>query len=81
VTFNDCLMECARNPDLVREFNRLAGCHLPVPGERDTRSPLDRLIDDATGYGGVLESELKQFCEFVWDCVWVVFSIEVNRAN
>jgi len=43
VTFIDCL-EAAVRSDLVKEWERLSGKKLVA------RSPLDKMIDEATGY-------------------------------
>jgi len=60
--FLDVLSECARMPELVAEFDRLAGTNLSFRG-----SALDLKIDEATGR---LDDDLRKFIAFVWDCVW-----------
>lgn len=45
MSFEQCALYCAGNMELVKEFNRLSGCHL---GER--RTPIDIAIDGACGY-------------------------------
>ncbi|MFL1449249.1 hypothetical protein ACI77O_12710 [Pseudomonas tritici] len=71
MTFFDCLMECAKTPKLVTEFNRLTNRHV---GEKLARSPFDALIDKATGYQEVLneqsDDDLRAFVGFCYECVW-----------
>ncbi len=71
MTFHDCVLECAGNHSLVQQYNRLNGCQLGT----DSRSPLDRMIDEATGHEkeiqGYQEEEYRQFITFVWDYVWL----------
>lgn len=45
MSFEQCALYCAGNTELVKEFNRLSGCHL---GEH--RTPIDIAIDSACGY-------------------------------
>jgi hypothetical protein len=70
LTFVDTLLYCISTPELVSEFNRLSGCSLGV----DKRSPLERMIDKATGYEAVrketVNSEFEKFVEFVYEFVW-----------
>jgi hypothetical protein len=72
MTFYDCLMTCARSPDLVAQFNRLTGRHV---GEKLIRSPLDLLVDQATGYDDMLKAQqdedLSAFIEFCHTHVWL----------
>lgn len=71
MNFHDCLMECAKTPDLVEQFNRLTGRQL---GEKLLRSPIDEMIDKATGYQEVLaaqqDDDLRAFVEFCYEYVW-----------
>lgn len=71
MTFVDCLMECAKTPKLVTQFNRLTDRHV---GEKLARSPFETMIDKATGYEDVLtaqqDDDLRAFVEFCYDCVW-----------
>ena len=62
MTFYGCLMECARNQELIKEFDRLRGTNLSLRG-----SPIEIEIDKSTGK---LDSDLKLFVDFVWECVW-----------
>lgn len=71
MTFYDCLLECARTPDLVSEFNRLTGRHV---GEKLARHPIEVMVDQATGFDQALaayqDEDLRAFIEFCHDCVW-----------
>lgn len=72
MNFSDCLMECARTPQLVSEFNRLTGRHV---GEKLNRLPLIQMVDQATGYEEVLKAQqdddLGAFIEFCHEHVWL----------
>jgi hypothetical protein len=46
IGFQECVIECVGNKELVKEFNRLSGCNL---WQSLRRAPLDRMIDDACG--------------------------------
>jgi len=63
--FKALVLYCARNQELVAEFNRLFECNLGV----DKRSPLEAMIDAATGHEPD-EKDMKLFVGFVWECVW-----------
>ena len=82
MTFFDCLMECAKAPKLVAEFNRLTNRHV---GEKLARSPFDALIDKATGYQEVLneqsDEDLSAFVEFCYECVWARLPQNVGKQN
>lgn len=62
MTFEECVMECAKNQELVKEFDRLAGTNLQLKG-----APIELAIDKATGK---LADDLQSFVAFVWECVW-----------
>jgi len=63
ITFYECLMACAANRDLVREFDRLRGTNLSLKG-----SGIELMIDEATGR---LKQDLQAFVEFVYEFIWV----------
>lgn len=65
--FSDCVMECARNDDFIREFNRLTGCHF---GKSLDRKPIEIMVDKATGYSGESHEDIVRFIQFVWEFVW-----------
>ena len=56
MSFEQCALYCAGNTELVKEFNRLSGCHL---GER--RTPIDIAIDSACGYDYQTERRYHSF--------------------
>lgn len=72
MTFLECVMECAKAPGIVEQFNRLTGRHL---GEKLVRHPLEVLVDKSTGYDQVLaaqqEEDVRAFVEFCHECVWI----------
>lgn len=62
MTFNECVLECAKDKVLVAEFDRLRGTNLSLRG-----TGLDVQIDVASGR---LEQDVAQFVQFVKDCIW-----------
>ena len=69
--FYHTLVTSLSNADLVAQFNRLTGRSL---GLRDPKTPIDAMIDKATGYDKErMEADaldMAAFAEFVKDCVW-----------
>lgn len=65
MTFTDCLAICLDTPELVAQYNRLARTSIGA----DTRAPIVRMIDTATGYqeevAAAQKAELQGFAEFV----------------
>lgn len=68
MTFADVVMECFDDRNLVAEFDRLAGTSL----NRDSRSVIQRMVDDAAGagLGGEFARDATRFIEFVRHYVW-----------
>ena len=66
VTFIDCL-EAAIHSDLVKEWERLSGKKLV------SRSPLDKMIDEATGYDMAI---MREFADFVYQYVFLTMPVE-----
>lgn len=64
VTFLDCLDTCIHEREFIAQWERLSGKKL-LP-----TSPLDRMIDEATGYNMVVMGE---FADFVYEFVFSVF--------
>ena len=71
MTFEDVIRECLKTDEFVEGFNRLTGCQLLV----DERSPIIRMIDEATGYQVEIDKQqrvyLRQFISFVFEVVWL----------
>lgn len=65
MTFETCCSECLKNKELVKEFNRLSGCHL---GEQ--KNGIDMAIDKACGYDPNKEA-VPAFVNFVMECIWI----------
>ena len=76
MTFEDCLRRAMLNADLVAQFNRLTGCTLGV----DNRQPIERMIDEASGYQEVLDQkssdEMEQFASFVFMYVYLPVALQ-----
>ncbi len=66
MTFKEVALECIGAPDLVKEFNRLTESKLGI----DTRAPIERMVDKATGYEPSAEA-MRKFIIFVFDCIWI----------
>lgn len=64
ITFDAVVQQCAATPEFVAEFDRLTGSRLSSIGRR---SPLDAMIDGATGWE---DEQLRRFCVFVAETVW-----------
>jgi len=58
---------CLQQRDLVTEWQRLSGKKLVAS------SPLDRMIDEATGYDMAI---MQEFADFVYEFVWQSFGLE-----
>lgn len=80
VGFLRTLRQSIHTPGLVEQFNRLTGRKL---GQRSPKTPIDAMIDKATGYEAVLAAEdaadMKAFAEFVRDVVWNRLPPHVRR--
>ena len=64
--FVNCVLTCAKDRELVKEFNRLSGRQLLK------RSPLESAIDSACGYEPNKEY-IKEFISFVYYFVWSTY--------
>jgi hypothetical protein len=92
MNFNDCVLECCRTPKFIKEYDRLQGSNLTkvlIP-QPDTRPPIVRMIDEATGYDKVrtnldeqAHKEMQEFIGFIFDCVWIplLFSVTNGEEN
>ena len=80
VGFKDCILECCQTEQLVTEFNRLTGRRLSFV---DKRLPIERMIDQATGYDKAAESakheDMQAFISFVFVCVWLPLLLESRK--
>jgi hypothetical protein len=63
LSYMQCLEAAIETPELIREFDRLNGTNLLQRG-----SGLELAIDKATGR---LDHDMKLFCEFVWDDIFL----------
>lgn len=71
MTFAQCVLQSARNQDLVREFDRLYGCNMSLKGRT-----MELAIDKASGR---LDSDCLTFINFVFDCVWMRLSPDARN--
>lgn len=62
--FQLCLVEASGNQELVENFDRLTGCKV---GRIASASAIEKMVDAATGFR---DDQLRQFSEFVHDCVY-----------
>lgn len=73
MTFEDCVLECCKNQELVEQFNRLTGKKVLVQFY-EKRQPIVQMIDEATGYQRVLDQnsheDMQAFITFVFEYIW-----------
>lgn len=62
MTFAECLLECAGNTELLKQFDRLHGSNLS-----NDAAPINTMIDKSTG---LYDLHLADFANFVYDVVW-----------
>lgn len=65
MTFHECVIVCAGQPELVAQYDRLTGSRL---ASLATRAPIARMIDEATG---AERDQVARFVAFIYDCVWM----------
>lgn len=75
VTFVDALLASITNLDLVEQYDRLFGASLSKIAKR---TPVEQMIDDATGYE---DAQMAGFVAFVYDVVWCRLPPEVIDAS
>jgi hypothetical protein len=76
MTFQDCLLECCQNDELVAQFNRLQGTNLSF---KDKRAPIEVMVDKATGYPYPFHNkpeEMRRFISFCFEYVWLPLKYE-----
>lgn len=68
-SFRQCVETCWHNQTFMHEYRRLSGHALGL----DKRTPLDRMIDQASGYvpPPLDDAEMHAFFEFVRDYIWM----------
>ena len=75
MTFEDVIIECCMRKDFVKQYDRLKGSNLSRILLADTRPPIVRMIDEATGYDKELDKktheEMGEFIAFIFDTVWL----------
>jgi hypothetical protein len=64
ISFLDCLQFCLHTSEFVKEWERLSGKKL-LPA-----SPINRLIDEATGYDMAIMGEFADFVYASVFCTW-----------
>ncbi len=85
VNFECCLKEACKYGDLVAQFDRLTSRHV-TRVLHDTRTPIERMVDEATGFQKVLDKEAQQdmraFIAFVFEYIWLPYLANVlKEAN
>lgn len=80
MNFQDCLTECCKHTELIKQFDRLQGTHL-MRVFHDTRPPIVKMIDESTGYQKELDKQahedMQKFIGFVFECIWMPLVSEV----
>lgn len=71
MTFEACLLETVKTPELYEQFCRLKGFKKPT-------APIERIVDEATGH----EKEIvRQYAQFVFEYVYLpVFVWPVGKG-
>lgn len=73
MNFAECVNYCAANQEFVEGFDRLTDSHFSTVANR---TPLDALIDEATGRD---RTAAFKFVAFVWETVWTRLPTEARR--
>ena len=69
ITFQDAVMQCFKNKQFMREYNRLAGTHLNE--DKTGIAPIEILIDDAcTEVSEEYKQDLRDFIAIIDKTVW-----------
>jgi len=66
LTFREVVLVCFANREFMEQYRRLSGSRLGL----DERTPIEKMIDSAVGYQGIVEGEALLFFTFVHDVVW-----------
>ncbi len=67
VGFADACAEAAMMPDFVKQYNRITKNNLQFGGPQTV---IESMIDRATGYSGIDETEAHKFADFFYEYVW-----------
>lgn len=65
MNFEECCIECFKNNELVKQFNKLTGNKLGV-----NRTPFEKMIDKSCNYNPD-EEAFSAFCNFVLEFIWI----------
>jgi hypothetical protein len=75
MTFNDCVIECCKQPELIKQYDRLQGSNLSRILLTDTRPAIVKMVDNATGYDKVMEEksheDMQGFISFIFEFIWI----------
>lgn len=77
ITFEQAALGCLENSEFMANYRKLRGSRVGL----NTRSPIERMVDEACGAppGDVSEQEWREFFEFVRDYVWHPVIVEQSR--
>ncbi len=71
LSFEEALKESIKQPEMIREFNRLSGTHI---GE-DSRAPIVKMVDEVSGYQKVLDEKAREefhaFANFIYEFIYL----------
>lgn len=74
MSFQECLMECCSNQELVKQFNRLTGRKV-LDNIYDKRASIIKMVDESTGYQKELDKKANEdmqfFISFVFEFIWL----------
>lgn len=74
MTFEECCLQCAKNDELVKQFNRLTGHSL-----KEKRTPIQKVIDDSCNYNSDKEAS-PDFSQFIFNYIWLPL-VDIKKVN
>jgi hypothetical protein len=82
MTFEEVVIECCQRRELIQQFDRLQGSNVSRILLPDTRPPIVRMIDEATGYDKHLDEQahkdMQLFIAFIFEFIFlpVLFDLD-----
>ncbi len=67
MTFQECAIECIKNDEFVKQFNRLTDSKLGI----DNRSMIEKMIDKACNYDNGQSKDFEKFMDCVYEYIWL----------
>lgn len=73
MTFEQFLLQCADNHELIANFDRLHGTNLLLKGK-----VIEVMVDKASGR---LDSDVEKFVEFIYENIWLPVWAKENEVQ